>query len=126
MGYSLKSLKEELVSKNLADYGLVGWGQSIGAWAMFGAIGGAIGGATSSKFVISMVENSKIAVFPFTNKEIKYNEAKAFDKTQIASVKISGLLSKTLKLSTTSGKQFKFPITQGVGDVKEILSRLGF
>ena len=27
MGYSLKSLKEELVSKNMANDGLVAWGQ---------------------------------------------------------------------------------------------------
>jgi hypothetical protein len=127
MGYSLKSLKEELISKNLADYGLVAWGQNVGtAGLLFGAIGAGIASATAKKVVISMVENSKIAIFPFTNKEIKYNEGLAFDKTQIESAKLSGLISKTLKIKTTSGKKFTYPVTQGAKDVKEILTRLGF
>jgi hypothetical protein len=126
MGYNLKSLKEELASKNLADYGLVAWGQNVGtAGLWFGAIGAAIASATAKKIAISMVENSKIAVFPFTNKEIKYNEARAFDKTQIENAKLSGLISKTLKIKTTSGKTFSYPITQGAKDVKEMLTRLG-
>lgn len=126
MGYSLKKLKEELSSRNLANYDLVAWGQKSSTVGMlFGAIGGAIAGATSSKFAISMVENSKIAIFPFTNKEIKYSEAKAFDRTQIENAKVSGLLSKKLKITTKTGSKFSFPITQGAGSVKEILTRLG-
>jgi len=126
MGYNLNKLKNELASRNLADYGLVAWGQkSIGGWALFGAIGGAIGGATTPKFAISMVENSKIAVFPFNNKEIKYNEAKAFDKSKIKSATISGLMSKKLTIKTVDGQTFAYPIMQGASDVKEILSRLG-
>ena len=125
MGYSLKSLKDELCLRNLADGGLVAWGQSASAGSLFGAVGGAIAGVTSPKYVISMIKNSQIAFFPFTNKEIKYNEMMAFDRTQITMAKISGLFSKTLKLTMVDGKRFSFPIMQGVGDLKKILLELG-
>lgn len=127
MGFSLKSLKDELVSKNLADYGLVAWGQNIGtAGFLFGAIGAVIAGSTTPKHTISIVESSKIAIFPFTNKGIKFDEGKAFDKSEISSAKVSGLLSKTLKIKTTSGKTFSYSISQGADSVKEMLTKLGF
>ena len=129
MGYSLKSLKLELEAKNLADYGLIAWGQStsaVAAGALFGAIGGAIASATSRKYAITMIRGSQIAVFPFTSKEIKYNEAIAFDKSQLAKAKISGLIGKKLVLETYDGKKHSYSIMQGAKDLKTILSNLGF
>jgi len=120
MGYSLKSLKEELVSKNMANDGLVGWGQKSSL------VGGVVGALVNPMHVISMIENSKILVIPFNNKEIKYNECIFFDKTQLTNAKVSGILGKKLVLKTQDGKKVTLPITQGAGDVKKIISRLGF
>ena len=129
MGYSLKSLKAELTSRQLADDGLVAWGQSstganVGGF-FGGAIGGAIGAAVTPMYAITMIRGSQIAIFPFTNKEIRYNEAYAFNKNNIERAKLSGLISKTLTIITTNGQKHKYPILQGSGDVKKIFHTLG-
>ena len=127
MAYSLNKLKEELVSKNLADDGLVAWGQATSNMlSLGGAVGGLLAGITGQKFAISMIENSKIAIFPFTNKEINYNDARAFGRDKLEKVKLSGLFTKTLKLYTVDGNCIKLPLLQGASSVKEIISRLGF
>ena len=120
MGYNLKSLTSELVNKNLADGGLVAWGQASG-----GAFFGAMGAALASMHTISM-KDGNILVIPFTNKQIKYSEATIIKKSEIKTAKVSGLLSGKLKIKLNNGKSLSFGITQGKGAVKQILTSLGF
>jgi len=122
MGYNLNKLRDELMAKNFADEGLVAWGQGSAGGILFGAVGGAMSGM----YVISMIKGSKIAIIPFSNKEIKYSEGKAFDKSKIKEAKVSGFLGSTLKFTTVDGKTHSYKITQGASDVKEILEKLGF
>ena len=119
MGYSLNKLKQELTAKDYADEGLVAWGNSASG-GLFGGAGAAFGGM----HVISKKGDS-ILVIPFTNKEILYDKSCAFEKANISSASVKGLLSKSLIIKTTDNKEFKYAITQGAGDVKTILQKLG-
>lgn len=120
MGYNLKSLTNELVSKNLADDGLVAWGQSSR-----GQLFGAIGSAVASMHVISKRGN-QIVIIPFSSKEIKYKEGVVINREKIESAKLSGgLFNAKLIINTKSGKQYKYTVTQGKDAVKKILAQLG-
>ena len=127
MGYSYKSIKSELTEKNYANEGLVAIGQrhsSAGLW--FGAIGAAINSASSNKYAFILVEGSKLAIIPFTNKEIKYAEAKAFDKSKFEILKVSGWIGKQLTIKLVGGQKVVYDIMGGPGDIKEIVNRMGF
>ena len=117
MGYSLNKLKKELSEKNLADNGLVAWGQNTGT-------GGIIASAISPMFTISKAGN-KIVVIPFNNKTISYDKAISFDLSKIDTAKVKGawLFSK-LVIKTVDGRVYKYSITQGKSAVKQILSSL--
>lgn len=128
MGYSIKSLKQELVAKGYSDDGLVGWGNNASATsgAIFGAVGGALAGAFSKMHVVCK-RGDDILIIPFTNKEILYSNGIVFNKQIIEKAQVKGLfLSKKLVIVTKNGKKSNFPILQGVGDVKAILQKLGF
>ena len=120
MAYSLNKLRDELTKKGLADDGLVAWGNS-GSGALFGAVGSAFG----SMHVICK-KGESLLVIPFTNKEILYSKGFAIQKQNIESVALKGLLSKKLVIKTKAGKKLKYPITQGVSDLKTILQKLEF
>lgn len=120
MGYNLKSLTSELQAKNMADDGLVAWGQNSS-----GALFGAVGALLSSMHTISM-HNDQILIIPFTSKQIKYDECQAINKSDIVAAKVSGLLGAKLVLELKNGKKVKCNISQGKDAVKEILKRFGF
>ena len=82
MAYSLNKLRDELVSKNLSENGLVAWGQNSG-------MGGILPSATTPMFVISSA-NNKIIIIPFNNKQIVYDGGITFDRESILSAKIAG------------------------------------
>ena len=118
-GSGLGKLKKELTENGYAEDGLVAWGNASSGF-LFGGIGGALGGM----HVISK-KGDAIYVIPF-GKEILYNQALVFEKQNIASATVKGLLGKKLVVKTKGGKEFKYAITQGAGDVKTILEKLGF
>ena len=118
MGYSLKSLTVELVNKNMADDGLVAFGQNTTG------LGGALESLARPMHTISLV-GDKIVITPFTNKEIHFDKAFAFSRNNIASAKVSGLLTGTLKIVMSSGKKYSYNIMQGKSQVKQILNKLG-
>ena len=120
MGYNLKSLTTELQAKNMADDGLVAWGQS-GSGSLFGAIGGAL----APMHAISKHEN-KILITPFSNKQIKFNECVTISKEDISSAKVGGLFSAKLAIVLKNGEKRTYSITQGKNAVEQILSSLGF
>lgn len=118
MGYSLTKLKKELQEKHYSDNGLVAWGQNNNF--------GAIGALASSMYTISQV-GQKIVITPFTNKQILFENAIAFDKSIIKKAKTGGfwIYSSFLKIETNDGRVFKYSITQGKGSVKQILNNIG-
>ena len=119
MGYNLKSLTTDLQAKNMADEGLVAWGQA-GSGSLFGAVGGAF----APMHAISK-QGNKILITPFSNKQIKFNECVAINKDNIASAKVSGLFGAKLVITVKNGETRKYSITQGKDAVKKILSLLG-
>ena len=123
MGYSLNKLKRELTEKNVADEGLVSWGQVSSPISMMGAIGGAL--SATAKMVVVCKKDNNIVVIPFTNKEILYKEHVAYNKQSIASISLKGLLTKKLIITTQNGDKHKYTMYQGVSDLKTIISRLG-
>ena len=118
MGYSLNKLKKELVEKHYSENGLVAWGQNNSF--------GAIGALASKMFTISQV-GEKIVITPFTNNQILFEGALAFDKSSIKSAKVGGFLiySAHLKITTHDGQTYKYSIIQGKGAVKQIVKNLG-
>lgn len=118
MGYSLKKLKTELLERKYSDNGLVAWGQNNN--------NGAVGALSARMFTISQV-GQKIVVTPFTNNEILFEGALAFDKSIIKKAKVGGFLiySSYLKITTTDGQTYKYSILQGKGAVKQIVKNLG-
>ena len=128
MAYSLNKLRDELTKKGLADDGLVAWGNSSSGLAggvLFGAVGGAVAESLGKMHVICK-KGEALLVIPFTNKEILYSKGFAIQKQNIESVALKGLLSKKLVIKTKAGKKLKYPITQGVSDLKTILQKLEF
>lgn len=126
MGYSYKKLKAELSSKGYADEGLVAWGSVGGMGARIllgGIIGNALGAATEKKYAITK-KGTKIAIFPFTNKEILYDKAFAIDKVNIKKAKVGNFLSQRFVFQTNNGKKYSYLILQGKSDVKKILELL--
>lgn len=117
MGYNLNKLKKELVEKNLADEGLVAWGQNA-------RMSGIVSSVTTPMFTISK-SNNKIMVIPFNNKMISYDKAISFEKNKIESAKIKGIIGSKLVIKTTDGNEYKYSITQGKNSVKQILISLG-
>ncbi len=120
MGYNLKKLTEELKVKELADDGLVAWGQNSSG-AMFGAVGAALAGMHTIS-----CKGDKIVIIPFSNKEIRFDDGLMIDKKEIRRAKVSGLLTAKLKIETVDGKSNSYSITQGKTAVKQILAKLGF
>lgn len=118
MGYSLKSLTAELVNKNMANDGLVAFGQNTSG------LGGILESLGRPMHAISMV-GEQIVITPFTNKEIIFNKAIAFPRKNIQKAKVSGLLTGQLTIVMNGGSEYKYNITQGKPAVKQILSRLG-
>ena len=118
MGYNLKKLKNELVEKKYSDNGLVAWGQNNNF--------GALGALASRMLTISQV-GEKIVITPFTNNQILFEGAIAFDKSSIKKAKVGGFLfySSHLKITTTDGQTYKYSIIQGKGAVKQIVKNLG-
>lgn len=118
MGYNLKKLKNELVEKKYSDNGLVAWGQNNNS--------GALGALASRMLTISQV-GEKIVITPFTNNQILFEGAIAFDKSAIKKAKVGGFLvySSHLKITTTDGQTYKYSIIQGKGAVKQIVKNLG-
>lgn len=126
MGYNLKKLRNELTEKGFCDEGLIGWGQNVGAayGILGGAVGGAIGAAKTKMHAITKMGNA-IAVFPFTNNEILYNDAIKIDASGIKKAKVSGLLTGKLVIRLNDNKKVTYSIMQGKSDVKKILKSLG-
>ena len=125
MAYNMKSLAQELASKNMADGGLVAWGQNTGAGSLFGALGGAVSALSKPMHVISKV-GSQLVVTPFTSKEILFNNAVAFNRANMNDAKLKGgLFGATLVITMQSGKTYKFSIMQGKSELKQILKELG-
>ena len=119
MAYNLKKLKQE----NVADEGLVCWGQKkSSAGILFGAVGGAISAASNMVVVCKKANN--LLVIPFTNKEIQYKNFIAYKTENINSLSISGLLTKTLTIHTKDGQKHKYTINQGIADLKEIIKKI--
>ena len=114
MGYNLKTLTKELSEKGLAEDNLVAFGQN--------AVG-AVMALTSPMYTIS-VAKGKIIITPFTNKSIDFDGRKEIDAKDIVEAKVSGLLTGVLKVKTNK-ETVKYPIVQGKGAVKQILSKLG-
>ena len=118
MAYSLNKLKQELVAKRFSEDGLVAWGQNNGF--------GAVGALAAPMFTISRV-NTKIVITPFTNREILFDRAIAYDKENVFDARISGFwIYSKLKITTKDGKVHKYSITQGKSAVKQILINLGY
>ncbi len=119
MGYNIKTLTSDLVSRGMADGGLVAWGQSGNGW-LFGAMA-----AIAPMHAISK-QGDKILITPFSNSQIKYESCIAIDRASIESAKVSGgLFGGKLTLVLRNGETRKYAITQGKDAVKEILSILG-
>ena len=125
MGISVKDLKRELGQRGLADNNLVAFGQNVSnVGYLFGAVGSAIAHASAKMHAIS-ISGNRIIVMPFTNKEILFDQGVAYSRQNIASAKVSGLLSKTLKLNFVNGQSVKLNITAGAGEVKKMLNMIG-
>ena len=122
MGYSLKSLTVELVNKNMANDGLVAFGQNTSG--LGGMIGGMLESLGRPMHAISMA-GEQIIITPFTNKEILFSKAIAFPRKNIQKAKVSGLLTGQLTIVMNNGSKYKYNITQGKSAVKQILERLG-
>ena len=119
MGYNSKKLAQDLVAKNMADGGLVAWGQNSSG--LFGALGAAL----SDMHVISKVGN-QLVVTPFSNKEIFFEKAVAFKRESIVEAKLKGgLFGSKLVLKMQSGKTYKFSVMQGKSEMKQMLNDLG-
>ena len=118
MAYSLSKLKAELLEKRYSENGLVAWGQNNNF--------GAVGALASRMFTISQV-GEKIVITPFTNKQILFENALAFDKSIIKTAKVGGfwIYSSYLKITTNDGQIYKYSIMQGKNAAKQIIKNLG-
>ncbi len=123
MSYDLKSLRQELTSKNVADKGLVAIAQTFSGNGFLGSL---IAETSTKKYAISMI-GSKLAIIPFNYNNIEFESSVAFDKMIIEKAKVTGdgifLLSK-LKILTIDGKMHEYIILQGRKTVKQILKEL--
>lgn len=118
MGYNLNKLKAELLEKRYSENGLVAWGQNNS----FGAVGALV----SRMFTISQV-GEKIVITPFTNNQILFENALAFDKSIIKTAKVGGfwIYSSYLKIVTNDNQVYKYSIIQGKSAAKQIVKNLG-
>lgn len=126
MGNNVKTIAQELKSRNMADGGLIAWGQNSSAMSWFGTFGGAISSLKTPMHAISKVGN-QLVVTPFTNKETMFDRAIAFNKEAMVDAKVKGgLFGSSLVIKMKSGKSYKFSIMYGKAELKQMLAELGF
>ena len=123
MSYNLETITKEMVEKDMADDGLVAWGQNSSKMVFWF---GLIGAAFASYHVISK-KGDRILITPFKSKKIMFEESKYVEKANILSAEIKGgLFGTKLVIKTKDKQKFNINITQGKEAVEQILKLLGF
>ncbi len=127
MALKYKDIKEQMIAKNYAEDGLVALCQTVNtSTAAFwgGMIGAAIAGANNKCYAVSKIGEQLVFV-PYTNKEINFQSAFAYNKSKITKAKVSGVGGfAKIKIWTVDGKTQKYSIIQGKAELQTILTKL--
>lgn len=118
------NVKEELISKGMAEGGLVAFARSnngmMGAY-LGGMMGSAIQMATAKHYAIVKSED-KILVIPYKKGEILYDKTEVYAKEDILKAKLSW--TSKFKIKMRNGKKRVVYIEMFPKDLKEILKQL--
>ena len=127
MALKYKDIKEQMIAKNYAEDGLVALCQTVNtSTAAFwgGMIGAAIASANNKCYAVSKIGDQLVFV-PYSNKEIDFKSAFAFNKAKIEKGTVGGIGGYAkIKLWTTDGDVHKYSIIQGKSDLQTILTKL--